>query len=71
MNCPKNIIRPLNLLQFIHQVTIEFRFWKFLAQEISKSNMEFRYQIIVLSIKFRKGFSKFMIPITLFKKFLR
>ena len=70
MNCPKNIIRPLNLLQFIHQVTIEFRFWKFLAQEIFKSNMEFRYQIIVLSIKFRKGFLKFMIPITLFKKFL-
>ena len=29
-----------------------------------------RYQIIVLSIKFRKGLATFMIPITLFKKFL-
>ena len=28
------------------------------------------YQIIVSSIKFRKGFAKFMIPIALFKKFL-
>ena len=27
-------------------------------------------QIIVSSIKFRKGFAKFMIPIALFKKFL-
>ena len=32
--------------------------------------MEFRYQIIVSSIKFRKGFAKLMIPIALFKKFL-
>ena len=32
--------------------------------------LEFRYQIIVLSIKIRKGFAKFMIPIALFKKFL-
>ena len=32
--------------------------------------LEFRYQIIVSSIKFRKGFAKFMIPIALFKKFL-
>ena len=63
------IIRANNL-QFIHQVTIEFRFRKSLAQERFKSNLEFRYQIIVSSIKFRKGFSKFMIPIALFKKFL-
>ena len=34
------------------------------------SNLEFRYQIIVSSIKFRKGFAKFMIKIALFKKFL-
>ena len=32
--------------------------------------LEFRNQIIVSSIKFRKGFAKFMIPIALFKKFL-
>ena len=41
-----------------------------LAQERFKSNLEFRYQIIVSSIKFRKGFAKFMIPIALFKNFL-
>ena len=52
------IIRAKNLLQFIHQVTIEFRFRKSLAQERFKSNFEFRYQIKVSSIKFRKGFSK-------------
>ena len=35
-----------------------------------KANLEFRYQIIVSSIEFRKGFAKFMILIALFKKFL-
>ena len=64
------IIGANNLLQFIHQVTIEFRFRKSLAQERLKSNLEFRYQIMVSSIKFRKGFVKFMIWIALFKKFL-
>ena len=61
------IIRATNLLQFIHQVTIEFRFRKSSTLERFKSNLEFRYQIIVSSIKFRKGFAKFMIPIALFK----
>ena len=55
------IIRANNLLLFIHQVTIEFRFRKSLAQERFKSNLEFIYQIIVSSIEFRKGFVKFMI----------
>ena len=64
------VIRANNLLQFIQQVTIEFRFRKSLAQDKFMSNLEFRYQIIVLSIKFSKMFSKFMIPIALFKKFL-
>ena len=64
------IIRANNPLQFIHKVAIEFRFQKFLAQERFKSNFEFRYQIKVSSIKFRKGFAKFMIQIVLFKKFL-
>ena len=41
-----------------------------MAQEKFKSNLEFIYQIIVLSIKFRKGFSEFMKSIALFKKFL-
>ena len=70
MNCAEKIIRANNLLQFIHQVTIEIRFRKSLAQERFKSNLKFRNQIIVLSIKFRKCFTKFMIPIALFKKFL-
>ena len=64
------MIRANNLLQCIHQVTIEIRFRKYLVQERFKSILEFRDQIIVSSIKFRKGFAKFMIPITLFKKFL-
>ena len=38
------IIRANNLLQIIHQVTIEIRFRKSLAQERFKSNLEFRYQ---------------------------
>ena len=38
------IIRTNNLPQFIHQVTIEIRFQKSLAQERFKSNLEFRYQ---------------------------
>ena len=64
------IIRANNLFKFLHKVTIEFRFRKSLAQERFKSNLEFRYQIIVSSTKFRKGFAKFMIPITVFKEFL-
>ena len=49
-------IRVNNLLQFIHQVTTEPRFRKSLAQERFKSNLEYRYQIIVSFIKLRKGF---------------
>ena len=41
------IIGANNLLQFMHQVTIEFKFWKSLAQERFKSNLEFRYKIII------------------------
>ena len=70
MNCAEKIIRANNLLQFIHQVTIEFRFKKPLAQERFQFTLEFRYQIIVQYIKFGKGFAKFMILITMFKKFL-
>ena len=60
-----------NLLQFIHQVTILLRFRKFLVQERFKFNLEFIYQIIISSIKFRKAFVKFTISIALFKKFLK
>ena len=48
MNCAEKMIRANNLLQFIHQVTIEFRFRKSLAQERFKSNLEFRLPIIYL-----------------------
>ena len=68
MNCDEKLANTL--LQFIHQVTIEFRLRESLTQERFKSNFEFRYQIIVSSKNFRKGCAKFMIPIALFKKFL-
>ena len=51
MTCDEKNIRTYNLLQFIHQVTIEFMFQKSLQQEWFKSNLDFRYQIIVSSIK--------------------
>ena len=70
MNCAEKNIRANNFLQFIHQVTIEFRFRKSLAQERFKSNLQFRYQLIVSSIKYSEDFAKFMILIALFKKFL-
>ena len=70
MNCAEKNIRANNLLQFIHQVTIELRFRKSLAQERFKSNLEFMYQLIVRSIKFRKVFAKFVLLIALNKKFL-
>ena len=47
-------IRANNLLQIIQLVTIELRFRKSFAQERFKSNLVFRYQIMVSSIKFRK-----------------
>ena len=54
MNCAEKLLEP----------TIFFNLY-------TKSlYLEFRNQIIVLSIKFGKCFAKFMIPIALFKKFL-
>ena len=70
MNCAEKLLEATIFFQFIHLVTIEFRFRKSLVQERFKSKLEFRYQIIVSSIKFRRGFAKFIIPIALFKKFL-
>ena len=64
------IIRANNLIQSIHEVTIELRFRKSFAQERFKPNLEYRYQIIVSTIKFRKGFAKFIMQIAMFKKFL-
>ena len=65
MNSAKKLLEPT-----IHQVTIEFRLRKSLVQEGFKPNLEFGNQIIVLSIKFRKGFANVLIPIALLKKFL-
>ena len=47
----------------------EIRFGKTSEQERFKSNLEFRNQIIVSSIKFRKSFAKFMLPIALLRSF--
>ena len=57
MNCAEKISEPKIYLKFIHQVTIEFKFRKSMAQERFKFYLEFRNQIIVSSIKFRKGFA--------------
>ena len=51
MYCAEKLIEPTI---FFNLYTIRFR--KFLAQERFKANLEFRYQIIVSSIKFRKRF---------------
>ena len=61
MNSAETLLKPTIYFNFY---TIEFRFRKSLAQERFKSNLEFRYQIIVSFIKFRKGFAKFIISKT-------
>ena len=43
MNCAEKNIRANNLLQFIHQVTIEIRFRKSLVQERFKSKIVSEY----------------------------
>ena len=72
MNCAKNIraSQQCSSIYTPSNLRIQVPIQKSLAQERFKSNLEFRYQIVVSSIKFRKGFAKFMIPIALFKKFL-
>ena len=71
LNCAEKNIRASNLFfQFKHQMTMNFRFGESFVQERFKSNLEFRYQIIVSSIKFRKIFAKLMILIAFLKKFL-
>ena len=67
MNCAEKLLEPtifFNLYTKVrkvtkirnryNQVTIEIRFRKSLAQERFESNLEFRNQIIVSSIKFEK-----------------
>ena len=67
MNCPEKLLEPTIFFN-LYTKSQEFRFRKSLVQERFKSNLEFRYQIIVSSIRFRKVFAK--LPIALFKKFL-
>ena len=67
-NCAIKIIRANNLLQFIHQITIGSESPRRKRDLSQIWNLD--YHIIVLSITFRKGFAKFMIPIAFFKKFL-
>ena len=53
MNCAEKLLEPTIFFNML-QATIEFRF-----QERFTSDLVFRYQIIVLSIKFRKGFANY------------
>ena len=62
--------RPTTTRHQEDKLSKEIRFRKSLAQERFKSNLEFRDQIIVSSIKFWKCLAKFMIPIALLTKFL-
>ena len=69
MNCAEKLFEPTSSLIYTpshHRIKV----LNILAQERFKSNLEFRYQIKVSSLKFRNGFAKFMIPIALFKLFL-
>ena len=68
MNCAEKLLEPTIFFNLHTKSPKNLR--SSLAQERFKSNLEFRYQIIVSSITFRNGFAKFMIPIALFKKFL-
>ena len=70
MNSAEKLLEPTIFFKNIHQVTIEIGFRKSLAQERFKSNLEFRNQIIVSSIKLRKGlrsqFSSLFYTVTFF-----
>ena len=70
MNCAEKLSEPTIVFNLYTKSSLNSGS-KTMAQEKYKTNLEFRYQIVVSSIKVRKGFAKFMIPIALFKKFLR
>ena len=66
MNCAEKLLEPtifFNLYTKSPQNSGSESPWRI------KFKLEFRYQIIVSSIRCRTGFAKFMIPIALFKKF--
>ena len=66
MNCAEKLLEPTIFLNLYAKTPLNSGSespWR-------KKGLEFNYQIIVPSIKFRKGSAKFMISIALFKKFL-
>ena len=70
MNCAERILEPTIFFNMFTPSHHRIRVRKSLAQETFRCNLEYRYEIIVSSIKFRIGFAKLIIPIALFKKFL-
>ena len=66
----------MNCVEKLYESTVFFNLYTKSTEDSAsqspwrKSNLEFRYKVIVSSIEFRKGFAKFMILIDLFKKFL-
>ena len=70
MNCAEKLLEQTIFFNLYTKSPVEFRFRKSLAQERFKPNFEFRNQIIVSSYKFRKGFEKFMIPISLYRRII-
>ena len=65
MNCAEKLLEPTIFLIYTpshHRIQVPTVLG---AREI-KSYLEFRYQIIVSSMKLRKGFGKFMILIAMF-----
>ena len=69
MNCAENYYSQQSSSIYTpshHRIQVPKVLWR----KRVKPNVKFRYQNMVSSIKFRKGFAKFMILIALFKKFL-
>ena len=56
MNCTEKLIKPTIFFNLYTKSPSNLGS-ESLAQKRFKSNLEFIYQIIVLSIKFRKGFA--------------
>ena len=58
-----------DFLIFIYQISIEIWIRNTLLHKFLQTDMIFFYQFKVLTVKFGKCFTKFMIPIALLKKF--
>ena len=66
MNCAEKLLDSTIFFNLYTKSTLNLGSESPWRKRDFKSNLEFRYQIIVTSIKFRKGFAKFMILIALF-----